>query len=178
MCMAMSTYPVYPRWPRFCLVGLWFGREVLRAGLVFSAEDSSAKGFLCPPQACALQTCPRAQALFSVPFLALSSFQTFMQAIPYLVPEFISVEIPYLMVFKGPNPEFRVFRFSAFSAFSGFRGSTSGIAVFQFFPLLGVPNPEFRGLGSRHKDLVRPHLARTDPGLSTSNKEVEFRFWF
>ena len=92
-----------------------------------------------------------------------------MPAIPYLVPEFVSVAatnsvphsgVHFPLFFLGFADSrifrlFRVFRlfrfsrvqirnsgfsvFSAFSAFSGFQGSKSGIPVFPFFPLFGAP---------------------------------------
>ena len=100
-----------------------------------------------------------------------------MPAIPYLVPEFISVaatssvphsgvHFPLFLLGFAYSRIFRLFRlfrlfrfsrvqirnygFSVFSAFSGFEGSKSGIPVFALFPLLGAPNPEFRGHASGH----------------------------
>ena len=103
-----------------------------------------------------------------------------MPAIPYLVPEFVSVAaknsvphsgVHFPLFFLGFARSrifrlFRVFRlfrfsrvqirnsgfsvFSAFSAFSGFQGSKSRIPVFPFFPLFRAPNPDFRGHGSGH----------------------------
>ena len=109
-----------------------------------------------------------------------------MPAIPYLVPDFVSVAaknsvphsgVHFPLFFLGFAHNwifhlfrvFHLFRFSrvqirnpafsvvsAFSAFSGFQGSKSGIPVFPFFPLLGAPNPEFRGHGSGH--IWRGHI--------------------
>ena len=79
-----------------------------------------------------------------------------MPAIPYLVPEFVSVaaKIPYLIpefIFLSFSWVLRIAGFSVFSvvsAFSGFQGSRSGIPVllfFRFFRLfrLSGSNPEF-----------------------------------
>ena len=88
-----------------------------------------------------------------------------MPAIPYLVPEFVSVAaknsvphsgVHFPLFFLGFAAHSRIFRLFLFSAFSGFQGSRSGIPVFPFFPLfppfpgLRGPNPEFRGHASGH----------------------------
>ena len=103
-----------------------------------------------------------------------------MPAIPYLVPEFVSVaaknSVPHFGVhfplfFLGfaHSRIFRLFRvvclvwhssvqirnsgFSVFPLFQSFpvvRGPNPEFRFFRFFPLFGAPNPEFRGHGSGH----------------------------
>ena len=126
-----------------------------------------------------------------------------MPAIPYLVPEFVSVAaknsvphsgVHFPLFFLGFAHSrifrlFRVFRlfrfsrvhirnsgfsvFSAFSAFSGFQGSKSGIPLFPFF--FSAFWGSKPGIpGSRLRPrLVRPRLAR--PRLArTENETVSF----
>ena len=112
-----------------------------------------------------------------------------MPAIPYLVPEFVSVaaktSVPHSGVhfplfflglrtagfsvfsmfsafsgFQGSRSRIPVFPFlSAFSAFSG--GSKSGIPVFPFFSAFWSSKPGIPGSRLRPR-LVRPRLARTE----------------